>query len=107
MRWVDPAQPIDWRHPLTRGLVSWRLALPNAVGYQTTNWRDLTKRIDGAFTGTPTWDGAEGRPGGYGCLRTTSANKILPTAVNRWDSLTGITSVGWFRHEAVVDATQH
>lgn len=45
---INLGQPINWSHPLNRGLVGWWLALPNwNRGY---TWRDLCGRSHGTLT---------------------------------------------------------
>ena len=42
-QYIDPAQPVDWDHPLTRGIVGWWMGL-NQPGFKGSNLlRDLTK----------------------------------------------------------------
>jgi hypothetical protein len=49
VRAVDRRSPVDWRHPLNRGLVSWWAGLPGRAGGGTL--RDLCRRHDGTLTG--------------------------------------------------------
>jgi hypothetical protein len=67
--WLDPAQPINWNDPLNRGLVSRFIALPGPCGYGSGIWRDLCKRNNGTLVNGPTWQGAMGRPGGFGSVQ--------------------------------------
>lgn len=70
---VDPACPLDGAHPLNRGIVDEWSILPNS-GWSRGNTlrsivRGLHKPNDGTLTNGPTWQGALGRPGGYGSLK--------------------------------------
>lgn len=49
---IDWSNPINWGHPLNRGLVSWWLAVPGQNGWGTTRWRDMVHRsqVHGALT---------------------------------------------------------
>ena len=59
-------QPVNYGHPLARGLVSWWLVLPWWKGGM--RWQDITqKRLHGTLSGGTTWRSLR-RPGGYGCL---------------------------------------
>lgn len=68
---VDPAMPLDWSHPLNRGLVSRWKVIPNSGWRGGLTFRDLVrggkKPNDGTLTNGPTWVGG-GRRGGYGAL---------------------------------------
>lgn len=61
---VDLSNPINWDHPLNRGLVGWWLALPQWSG--GTKWYDLCGKYDGTLMSGPSWsrrstpDGTEG-----------------------------------------------
>ena len=56
---LDPTHPINWQHPLNRGLVSWWLAHPTGgTGFGSRGWKDLCKKNDGVLTsyaGMPIW----------------------------------------------------
>ena len=59
-RQINYSQPVNWRHPLNRGLISWLKALPkNASGIRFT---DLCDRNHGTLVNGVTW----GSPGGHG-----------------------------------------
>lgn len=70
---VDRVSPINWLHPLNRGLAAWWLFVSG--GHSGPQWIDLTRAHTGTFTGTAgSWQGT-GRPGGwgaYGVANTTS-----------------------------------
>jgi hypothetical protein len=67
---VDPAQPINWAHPLARGLVSMWRHLPLGQWGRGTRLRDLSRAAgnDCTLSNSPTWKGPAGRAGGYGAL---------------------------------------
>jgi hypothetical protein len=76
---IDTACPVDWAHPLNRGLVAdWTiLPIPGWRGGLTL--RDLVRGgrrpNDGTLTAGPTWGGAKGRPGGFGSLNTNGTSQ--------------------------------
>jgi hypothetical protein len=61
---IDTRNPIEWRHPLNRGLVSWWLPFGPWQGGGTL--RDLARRNHGTLTNGPTW--AAGRDG-FGAVK--------------------------------------
>lgn len=64
-------QPINWGHPLNRGLVSrWQVVPWYASGPRLIN---LASQKHGTLTNGPKWSGAVGRPGGYGSLTFAGA----------------------------------
>src|SRR4051812_27861308 len=71
-------QPVQPGHPLNRGLTAWYAALP--WWKQGPRLRDLVNKNHGVLspsTGLPTWRGARGRPGGYGCLEFNGTNHYV------------------------------
>jgi hypothetical protein len=73
------ADAINWDSSLNRGLVSWLMALPDQ---QRGNvFRDLTMRNHGTLTGGPTWQGAIGRPGGFGSLSLDGSDDYADTSL--------------------------
>lgn len=68
---IDPACPLDWSHPLNRGLVGRWKVIPNSGWRGGLTFRDLSrggkKPNDGTLNNSPTWVGG-GRRGGYGAL---------------------------------------
>lgn len=86
---VNLITPVNWQHPLNRGLEAWYLVMPGNNG--GSKWVDITKHgHDGTLTNMDTakaWKGAS-RPGGWGALdfdgtsyiEVTSA-KILPNTI--------------------------
>lgn len=105
---IDIGSPVNWSRPLTRGLVSWWMALPN--WNRGTKWFDLCGRNHGTLTNmdpATDWVGPRGRPGGFGCLDfdgsndyvnilgTTSSTFMLtnPFTIACWYKFTGSTSL--------------
>lgn len=74
-RIVDTSDPVNWSHPLNRGLVSWWLALPDQQ--RGVIWRDLCRRNHGTLTSGPTWQGASGRQGGWGSLALDGSDDLV------------------------------
>lgn len=70
-RLLDCKSPIEWGHPLNRGLVAEWAVTPLSGWRGGLTLRDLVRGgrnpHDGTLT-SMTWQGAEGRPGGYGSL---------------------------------------
>jgi hypothetical protein len=68
---VDPACPLDWSHPLNRGLVSRWKVIPNSGWRGGLTFRDLArggkKPNDGTLVNGPTWV-SSGRRGGNGAI---------------------------------------
>lgn len=103
-------QPVNWAHPLNRGLVAWFLAgVPHATGGL---WYDLcaeTYNTSGVFTrgGTLTnmdpeadWVGSRARPGGWGALDFDGSNDyvLLGTASRDYfTDATGMTFACWIK----------
>jgi concanavalin A-like lectin/glucanase superfamily protein len=76
---VQDWSAIDWDDPLSdddlnRGLVSWWLAGPDSPFWGTPTLRDIVPKGNsrggnhGTLTNGLVWQGALGRPGGWGCL---------------------------------------
>jgi hypothetical protein len=72
---VDPACPIDWDHPLNKGLVADWTIIPNSGWSRGNTLRDLVrggkKPNDGALTNGPTWAGGLN---GFGALSFAKAS---------------------------------
>lgn len=51
---INLANPVNWQHPLNRGLVSRWCALGSPVA-SGQYWRDLTNRYNGTLTNAPVW----------------------------------------------------
>lgn len=82
--WLDPDCPLDWSHPLNRGLVGEWSVIPNDGWRGGVTFRDLVRGgkcpHDGTLTNRPTWQGPRGTPGGYGSLGFVSASSQQVTA---------------------------
>jgi hypothetical protein len=103
-RLVDPLCPIDWSHPLNRGLVAnWQAGLPGLGGWTGgLTWRDLVRgakpprdaTLNGlAFPATSTsgWAGPTGRPGGFGALACDGVNDYASSSAN----MGGLAAASW------------
>lgn len=81
---VDWSQPVNWSHPLNRGLAAWWLAAPRFAGGAT--WRDALGVRHGTLTNMDPktdWQTTD-RRGGWGQLDLVSASSqsiIVPSAV--------------------------
>jgi hypothetical protein len=77
---IDPACPLDWNHPLNRGLVSRWKVIPNSGWRGGLTFRDLArggkKPNDGTLTNGPTWVGG-GRRGRYGAISTDGSDDTI------------------------------
>lgn len=104
-RIVDTSDPVNWSHPLNRGLVSWWLALQGQQ--RGVIFRDLCNRNNGTLTNGPEWNGARGRPGGWGCVRMTANNHNVSIGdVTTYDGLTSLTISLWISLDSTAnDAT--
>ena len=96
---INMAQPINWQHPLNRGLISRWKVLP--LSSHGTTWRDICGRHQAALTNTPTWQGPLGRPNSTGSLllngstqrgRVTNTPLLNPSTitVSAWIKVIGI-----------------
>lgn len=95
---VDWSQPVNWSHPLNRGLVAWWLAAPRCRGGAV--WRDLLGRHHGTLTNmdpATDWQ-ATSRPGGWGQLVFSAASSQRVQTTSPGVTGTGPrTAVLWFR----------
>src|SRR5262245_39512882 len=89
MRWgsIYYGRPVNWGHPLNRGLAGWWLALPWWRGGM--RWRDLCGKSHGLLTNGPVWKGAYSRPGGSGAVDFDGTNDIVTIANNNTLDITG------------------
>lgn len=94
-RIIDTSDPVNWSHPLNRGLVSWWLALPDQQ--RGVIFRDLCNRNNGTLTNGPTWQGARGRPGGWGSLRFDGSNDYIDCGTSGLNNLSHMTAMFWMR----------
>lgn len=87
--------PVEWAHPLNQGLVSWWLALPSLP--RGNRWHDLTRRNPGTLTNGPTWQGARGRPGGWGSLNLNGSTQYVETTAAVLPTAYPMSMSCWFR----------
>jgi hypothetical protein len=73
---IDYGQPVARGHPLNRGLVSWWLAVPWYMS--GPRFIDIAGRSHGTLTNGAAWQGARGRPGGWGALTFDGTNDYVP-----------------------------
>lgn len=103
---INIAKPVNWAHPLNRGLVSWWLALPGGWGRGPT-WFDLCKKNNGTLTNGPVWNSPFGRPGGSGALNLDGSNDYVDCGSASSLSLTitdAFTVSCWLRNAQTADA---
>jgi len=94
---------IDWENPVAdvsenQGLVSWWLAGDDPL-WGGPKFYDLCNRNHGTLTNGPLWQGALGRPGGFGSLRLTDSSTAY-VEVPHSASLVATTKLsvsGWVR----------
>jgi hypothetical protein len=99
---VDLSNPVNWVHPLNRGLVGWWLALPQWAG--GTKWYDLRGKNDGALTNMPAsnWTGPRERPGGFGSLDFNGSTNYVNLGSPAIFQITGeMTLSAWIRADVV------
>lgn len=99
---LDHACPVEWSHPLNRGLVG-EWAVPPLSGWRGANTlRDLVRGgkfpHDGTLTNGPTWAGPRGRPGGYGSLALDGTNDYVAATFPRVPL--PVTFAGWVNRTA-------
>lgn len=98
---VNVSAPVDWSHPLNRGLVAWWLAWPAPGCFGGNTWRDLTRRKEGILTNGPTWRGTS-RPGGLGRLALDGSNdKVVHPAL----SFAGAFTVAFWAYDTAVNGS--
>ena len=90
--------PINWQNDLNRGLQARWDCMPGLMG--GSRLINLTRPGDkdgnhGTLTNGPTWQGALGRPGGYGSILFDAAlnHRVTFAAIN----ITAITYCAWVR----------
>ena len=93
---VDWGAPINWAHPLNRGLVSWWLAVPNRMGWKTFTWRDLCRRNNAVLTSGQMWGTSTGRSGSFGSLSLSGDTGIVASALGP-SSVTAALITAWIR----------
>lgn len=75
---IDLTRPVNWDHPLNRGLVAWWLPLPGRLG---NTLYDIAGRTHGTLTNGPTW--AAG-PNGFAAVNTSGGSHV---AAPDWTNL--------------------
>ncbi len=97
---LDPQCPINWAHPLNRGLVSEWAVIPNSGWCGGLTFRDLVRGgknpNDGTLTNGPTWSG-QSPAGGYGSLSFTAANTAYSKSAANSGSVSSISLSVWFK----------
>ncbi len=94
MRPVDWTRPVNFAHPLNRGLVSWWLVGRNPYWGGLT-WRDLCNRNHGTLTNGPVWKGAT-RPGGWGAIGLGGSAKYVATSGSAFEFATSSFTVSFW-----------
>ena len=112
---IDPLGPVNYLHPLNRGLVGWWLAMPGGrTGYGTGKWRDLThNRNDGTLTNSGLEWQAQTHTGGKASLYMGGASDYvgIPSTVIGALPNVAVTISMWIypnavgNYENVFDAT--
>lgn len=74
-RYLNYGKPVNWASPLNRDLVSWWLNLPQRGKGNT--FFDVAGTNHGTLTNAPTWQGASGRPGGFGAVNIDSTDDYV------------------------------
>lgn len=99
---LDYSQPVNRGSPLNRGLVSrWQVVPWYASG---PRWLDLCGRNHGTLTNGPTWQEANGRPGGSGSIRFDGSNDRAQLASASYSGAQGSVSA-WVRPSGVTSGT--
>lgn len=97
---INSAQPVNWSHPLNRGLLSWHLCLP-ADGRKGFRWLDLCHRSHAVLTNMDPgsdWLGPRGRVGGWGSIDFDGSNDhCFVSSYPFIDGAAGATLACWFR----------
>mgnify|MGYP001604817223 CR=1 FL=1 len=102
---IDLANPINWLHPQAKAMLGFWKYVPGLAGglylHDLTNPGSNGRH--GQLTNGPTWSGALGRSGGYGCLSYAGASDYVPIPSSLFGGLSGsIASVlMWIRPSSV------
>jgi len=104
---IDPAMPLDWSHPLNRGLASRWKVIPNSGWRGGLTFRDLVrggkKPNDGTLVNGPTWVGG-GRRGGYGALSFDGTDDWVDFGnSSQFDITSKLTLSVWIYQASLVD----
>lgn len=99
--YLDPACPVDWSHPLARGLVGWWMVGPNPGWRGGATLRDLVrggkKANDGTLTNGTSWRGSD-RPGGRGHLQFDGVDDYVALASNPFDAASAWSIAAWVKY---------
>jgi hypothetical protein len=96
---IDLSNPINWDHPLNRGLAAWWLALPQWSG--GSKWYDLVGKNDGTLTNGPVWVGVD-RSGGVSAVSFDGVDDIVDVPHTGDLTFTGqFTVAAWARSTGV------
>lgn len=102
---INLANPVNWQHPLNRGLVAWYIALPGQG--RSTQWLDIAGGVNATLTNGPTW---QGRASGWGALSCdgTDDYATIPAGSIFGKKLTGavVTFACWFNPTGSLTAYQ-
>jgi hypothetical protein len=97
---VNPACPVNWAHPLNRGLRCWLRAIPNSGWRGALKWHDLVRggrrANDGTLTAGPAWTGPRGRPGGHGAILFDGTDDLVSLANGAFISAPPFTLMCFF-----------
>ena len=101
---IDWMNPVNWQHPLARGLQAWLCLLPGRT--YGPLWQDLCQRRVGTLIGfdqpsstTSGWQGlrANSRPGAFGRLLFDGTDDYVEVAdAASLKTLTAFTIEAWF-----------
>lgn len=108
---IDWIQPVNWDHPLNRGLVAWYLAIQNQPGWKSGQWLDLTDPVHGNHGTLTNMDPAtdwvsSSRPGGFGALEFNGAKHVdCGTDMSLQPSGVLLTIEAWFKTSSATNQT--
>ena len=100
---LDMVCPINWLNPINTGLVARWQCIPGLMGgSRLVNLSRLGDKDGnhGTLTNGPTWQGALGRPGGFGSLKFDGSDDEATLGKTGLDSLTGCSFQFWVRAPA-------
>lgn len=92
MKLINTTSPINWNHPLNRGLVRKWVCLPQRTGGNT--WRELTRRSNASINGA-TARSPRSRPGGWGSYEFDGTNDGAQTGTIDLSSVSTLTISMW------------
>lgn len=96
---VDWVSPVNWAHPLNRGLASWHLAVPGSSGQPV--WQDLCRVAPGTLTNMESADWVSvTRPGGWGSLNIGGTDEYVNLGTPFLLNPRSITVALWVRMNA-------